>query len=154
MILYLILTFQVDGMRYKNLFVSPQKMKSYWGSQMNKMLKGKDFSSSQVPFILTIGGNEGISMKDVCATLGADKGFTTRVIRTLIEKGLVVNRSESSRTYKLYLTETGREAYDLSTNVRDKAVEQLLNGLDERDIEDMRRITEKIERTIDDLYEY
>jgi DNA-binding MarR family transcriptional regulator len=141
-------------MRNKDLFVSPQKMKSYWGSQMNKMLKGKDFSSSQVAFILTIGDNAGISMKDVCATLGADKGFTTRVIRALIEKGLVVNRSESSRTYKLYLTETGREAYDLSTDVLDKALEQLLKGLEEKDIEDLRRITKKIERRIDDLYEY
>jgi DNA-binding MarR family transcriptional regulator len=154
MILYNISAFQVDGMRNKGLFVSPQKMKSYWGSQMNKTLKGKDFSSSQVPYILTIGDNEGISMKDVCATLGADKGFTTRVIRTLIEKGLVVNRSESSRTYKLYLTETGRGAYNLSTKVLGKAMEQLLKGLDDKDIEDMRRISEKIERRIDELYEY
>ena len=141
-------------MRNKDLFVSPQKMKSYWGSQMNKMLKGEAFSSSQVPFILTIGNSEGISMKEICATLGADKGFTTRVIRTLIEKGLVVNRSESSRTYKLSLTESGREAYHLSTKVVDKTMEQLLEGLDEKDIEDMRRIAKKIERRIDDLYEY
>lgn len=129
-------------------------MKSYCCSQMNKMLKGKDFSPSQVVFILTIGENESISMKDVCSIIGADKGLTTRVIRNLIEKGLVVNRSESNRTYKLYLTEAGREAYDLSTNVMDKAMEQLFEGLDEKDMEDMRRISEKIERRIDDLYEY
>ena len=141
-------------MRNKDLFVSPQKMKSYWGSQMNKLLKGKDFSSSQVTFILTIGENEGISMKDICSTLGADKGLTTRVIRALIEKGLVVNRSESNRTYSLFLTEKGREAYELSTDVLGKALEQLLEGLDEKDIEDLRRITKKIERRIDDLYEY
>jgi DNA-binding MarR family transcriptional regulator len=153
MILYIILT-PVDGMTKKNLFVSPQKMKSYWRSQMNRMLKGKDFLSSQVPFILTIGDNEGISMKDVCSTIGADKGLTTRVIRTLIEKELVVNRSESIRTYKLYLTEKGREAYDLSMNARDKALELLIEGLDEKDMADMRRISEKIERRIDDLYEY
>jgi MarR family transcriptional regulator, organic hydroperoxide resistance regulator len=154
MILYLLLAFPVDGMRNKDLFVPPQKMKSYWCSQMNKMLKGKDFSSSQVAFILTIGDNEGLSMKDVCSTLGADKGLTTRVIRALIEKGLVVNRSESSRTYKLHLTEAGREAYELSTDVLGKALEQLLEGLDEKDIEDLRRITKKIERRIDDLYQY
>ena len=148
------MAFQVDGMSNKDLFVSPQKMKSYWGSQMNKLLKGKDFSSSQVTFILTIGENEGISMKDICSTLGADKGLTTRVIRALIEKGLVVNRSESNRTYSLFLTEKGREAYELSTDVLGKALEQLLEGLDEKDIEDLRRITKKIERRIDDLYEY
>ncbi|MEI6795305.1 MAG: MarR family transcriptional regulator [Methanomassiliicoccales archaeon] len=141
-------------MRNKDLFVSPQKMKSYWGSQMNRMLKGENFSSSQVAFILTIGDNEGISMKEVCAALGADKGLTTRVIRNLIEKDLVVNRNESSRTYKLSLTETGREAYDLSTKALDKALEQLLEDLDEKDLEDMRRIAKKIESRIDDLYEY
>jgi DNA-binding MarR family transcriptional regulator len=141
-------------MRNNSLFVSPQKMKSYWCSQMNRMLKGKDFSSSQMPFILTIGDNEGISMKEVCITTGVDKALTTRVIRSLIEKCLVENRSGSSKPYKLYLTKTGREAYDLSKNVRDQAMEQLLEGLDEKDMDDMRRITEKIEGRIDDLYKY
>jgi DNA-binding MarR family transcriptional regulator len=141
-------------MRNKDLFVSPQKMKSYWGAQMNKMLKGKIFSSSQVPFIMTIGDNEGISMKEVCTALGADKGLTTRVVRTLIEKGLVENRNESGRSYKLHLTESGKEAYDLSAEAMDKSMEQLLEVLDEEDLEDMRRIARKIERRIDDLYEY
>ena len=54
---------------------------------MNKMLKGKDFLSSQVAFILTIGENESITMKDVCATLDADKGFTKKVNEPL--SGLV-----------------------------------------------------------------
>ncbi|MDW5562961.1 MAG: MarR family winged helix-turn-helix transcriptional regulator [Methanomassiliicoccus sp.] len=69
---------------------------------MSKMLKGEDFTSSQVPFIITIGKNEGISMKDVCAALGADKGLTTRVTRTLIEKELVENHDGSTRTYRLF----------------------------------------------------
>jgi DNA-binding MarR family transcriptional regulator len=141
-------------MRNKDLFVSPQKMKSYWGSQMNKVLKGKEFSSSQVPFIMIIGDSGGISMKEVCAALGADKGLTTRVVRTLIEKGLVENRSESGRSYKLYLTESGKDAYHFSTEAMDKSMEQLLEVLDEEDLEDMRRIAGKIEKRIDDLYEY
>jgi DNA-binding MarR family transcriptional regulator len=141
-------------MRNKDLFVSPQKMKSYWRSQMNRMLKGEDFSSSQVPYILTIGDNDGISLKDLCTTIGADKGLTTRVIRSLIEKGLVENRSGSSKPYKLYLTGTGREAYDLSKSVMERAMEQLLEGLDEKDMEDLGRISQKLERRIDDLYEY
>jgi DNA-binding MarR family transcriptional regulator len=141
-------------MRNKDLFVSPQKMKSYWGSQMNKMLRGREFTSAQVPYIRTIGDNEGISMKDVCATLGADKGLATRVIRTLIEKGLVENRNAASRTYKLYLTESGKDAYRVANEAMDRTLEQLLEGLDEKDIEDMRRIAKKIESRIDELYEY
>jgi DNA-binding MarR family transcriptional regulator len=141
-------------MNNKNLFVSPQKMKSYWGTQMSKMLKGEDFTSSQVPFIITIGENEGISMKDVCAALGADKGLTTRVIRTLIEKGLVENRGGSARTYRLYLTKEGKDAYNVSTTTMGKVLEQLLNCLDEKDKENLRKITEKIDRRLDELYEY
>jgi DNA-binding MarR family transcriptional regulator len=141
-------------MSNKDLFVSPQKMKSYWGAQMNKMLKGKDFSSSQVPFIMIIGDSEGISMKEVCTALGADKGLTTRVVRTLIDKGLVENRNEYGRSYKLHLTESGRDAYQFSTEAMDKSMQQLLEVLDDEDLEDMKRIARKIERRIDDLYEY
>jgi DNA-binding MarR family transcriptional regulator len=103
---------------------------------------------------MTIGDNDGISMREVCSILGADKGLTTRVIRNLIEKGLVANRNESGRIYQLYLTESGKEAYQFSTETKDKCLEQLLEGLDEKDIEDLRRISKKIERRIDELYEY
>jgi DNA-binding MarR family transcriptional regulator len=129
-------------------------MRSFMDSNINKMLKGSDFTASQLPFIMEIGNNEGISMKDLSTAIGADKGFTTRVIQALIGNGLVENRSESVRTYKLYLTAKGREAFDFSCAAMEDLLGKLLECLDEREMEQLRGISVKINKRLDDLYEY
>jgi DNA-binding MarR family transcriptional regulator len=137
-----------------DLFISPKKMRSFMDSRINKMLKDKDYTASQLPFIMEIGKNGGVSMKDLSTTIGADKGLTTRVIQTLIANGFVENRSESTRTYKLYLTEKGMEAYSYSKATMDKLLGQLLECLTEEDREHFRVISQKINKRLDELYEY
>lgn len=141
-------------MSNRDLFVSPKKMRSFMDTQVNKMLKGKDFKASQIPYIMEIGNNEGVSMKELCTLTGADKGLTTRVVKALIENDFVENRSESSRTYELFLTKKGREAYRFSETALEKILGQLLDCLDEKDIDDIRRISAKMNKKLDDLYKY
>lgn len=123
-------------------------------SRINKVLKGKDFTASQLPFIMEIGKNEGISMKDLSAAIGADKGLTTRVMQTLMANGFVENRSESARTYRLYLTDKGREAFEYSKAAMCKLMEQILECLTEDDMEHLRTISTKVNKRLDELYEY
>ncbi len=137
-----------------DLFISPKKMRSFMDSRMNRILKDKDLTASQIPFIMEIGKNEGLSMKELCTSLGADKGLTTRVVQTLIANGLVDNRSESSRTYRLYLTVKGRDAFCDSKEAMEIILDQVLECLDEEDLEHFRKITEKINKRLDELYTY
>jgi len=141
-------------MKYQDLFVSPRKMKSVMDSQLNRLLKDTDIKSSHVPFILSIGKHEGCSMKDLCLMLGTDKGLVTRVVQNLIEGEFVENKSEGGRTYKLFLTEKGKKAFDISSNVIDQVIEDVIKVLDEDEIASMRRITAKIEKKLDDSYRY
>lgn len=141
-------------MKNKDLLISPQKTKSFMTSYMNKKLKDEEFKTSQVPFIIEIGNNEGGSMKELSIATGSDKGLTTRVVKTLIENGLVKNKSESSRTYELYLTKKGREAYDVSTVVLDQTMEYIFGCLDEEDLKNMRIISAKINKRLDESYKY
>ncbi len=141
-------------MRNKDLFISPKKMKSYIDSQLNRMLKDKDLKASQIPFIMEVGSSEGVSMKELCTQLGVDKALTTRVIKTLMENGYVENRSGSSRTYQLFLTKKGKEAKRQSVKAMESTFDQLLECLDEKDIEDTRRITAKLNHRLDELYKY
>jgi DNA-binding MarR family transcriptional regulator len=138
----------------KDLYISPKKIKSFIDSQMNKMLRDKDFTASQLPYIMTIGETEGISMKQLSMVVGVDKGLTTRVIHTLIKNGLVVNNSESSRIYRLFLTDEGKEAYNISRGTIEKTVSKLFECLDEDDKKHLRTISDKINKRLDELYEY
>jgi DNA-binding MarR family transcriptional regulator len=151
---YQIAASKPDGMKNKDLLVSPQKTKSFMTTYMNKMLKDKEFKTSQVPFIIAIGSIEGSSMKELSIATGSDKGLTTRVVQTLIENGFVKNKSESSRTYELYLTEKGREAYDVSTAILDQTMDIIFGCLDEEDLKNMRIISAKINKRLDESYKY
>lgn len=141
-------------MRNRDLFISPKKMRSFMNAQVNRLLKDKEFKASHIPFILEIGNHEGVSMKDLCTLTGADKGLTTRVVKALIENGFVENRSERSRTYELSLSEKGREAYRFSEAAMERILGQLLECLDEKDIEDIRRVSAKLDKRLDELYKY
>ena len=141
-------------MNYRDLFVPFKKMRSILGSSMNKILKDKDFTASQVPFIMEIGENEGISMKNLSTGLGADKGLTTRVVRTLIDNGFVENKDGSARTYRLYLTEKGNEAFDLSATTMDQALSRIFDCLDEDDVNNLMKISAKMSKRLDELYKY
>jgi len=138
----------------RDLFISPKRMRSFIDSNINRMLKDEDFTASQLPFIMEIGRSEGVSMKELCTALGADKGLTTRVVRLLIQNGLVENRSEAVRTYRLHLTEKGREAFERSKAAMEELFDRLLDCLDEEEKDQLRRISAKLNRRLDEMYEY
>jgi DNA-binding MarR family transcriptional regulator len=141
-------------MKNQDLFISPRKMKSFMDTHLNKMLKDQELKSSQVHFIMMIGEDEGCSMKELSMIVGSDKGLTTRVVGTLIKNGYVENKSGSGRTYSLYLTEKGREAYDQCRTAADKLVDILIGCLDAEDVEHMRTIATKINKRLDESYRY
>ena len=137
-----------------DLFISPKKMRSFMDSRLNRILRDKGFTASQIPYIMEIGKSEGLSMKELCTSLGADKGLTTRVVQALIANGFVENRSDTSRTYRLYLTERGRDAFRSSKEAMEVILNEVLECLDEEDLEHFRKITEKINKRLDELYTY
>jgi DNA-binding MarR family transcriptional regulator len=141
-------------MSNKDYIIWPRKMKSFLDSKINKSLKAKDFTASQIPFIIAIAEREGLSMKDLCVELGIDKGLATRVVKALIENGHVVNKSESSRTYKLYLTDKGVEAFDFAMMNLEQTLEQVLECLDEQELGCLKTISRKLNNRLDELHKY
>ena len=141
-------------MSNKDYIIWPRKMKSFLDSKINKSLKAKDFTASQIHFIIAIAEREGLSMKDLCVELGIDKGLPTRVVKALIENGHVVNKSESSRTYKLYLTDKGVEAFDFAMMNLEQTLEQVLECLDEQELGCLKTISRKLNNRLDELHKY
>lgn len=131
--------------------VWPRKMKSFLDSNINKKLKGTDFTASQIPFIIAMAEMEGASMKDLSAVLGIDKGLATRVVKALIENGYAVNRSGAGRTYRLYLTDKGRWALDLAIENMEQAIGQVLECLNEQELACLKDIVRKLNNRLDEL---
>lgn len=137
-----------------DLFIYSRKMKSFIDTNINMALKDHDFKACHVPFILEIGNNEGCSMKELSVLTGSDKGLTTRMVRTLIQSDYVTNITESNRTYRLYLTQKGVDAFNISKSAIEQVLSSLFKSLDETDKHNLKLITEKLSRRMDASYRY
>ena len=73
-----------------------------------------------------------------------------QALREAIERGNSAHVSVDLQSQTI----TGPGGFSTRFEIDPFRKKKLLEGLDEKDIEDMRRIAKKIERRIDDLYEY
>ena len=137
-----------------DLFISSRRMKSFIDTRINLMLKDQDFKACHVPYILEIGNNEGCSMKELSILTGSDKGLTTRVVRSLIENDYVANITESNRTYRLFLTQKGVDAFNISKSAVEQVLGSLFESLDENDRRNLEIVNEKLIRRMDASYRY
>ena len=71
-----------------------------------------------------------LTLSEITDLLGVDKAYTTRIVNSLLQKGLV-DKTDSIRKYSVLLTEQGREILKLIANDVKKNREKLLNGIDE-----------------------
>lgn len=137
-----------------DFFITSRKMKSFIDARINMLLKDQEFKACHVPYILEIGNNEGCSMKELSILTGSDKGLTTRVVRTLIESDYVTNITESNRTYRLYLTQKGVDAFNLSKSAIEQVLSSLFEALSEADKHNLKVVNEKLSRRMDASYKY
>ena len=137
-----------------DFFIPFKRIMRFYESELSKELTGEEYSYGQWPYIFMIGRHEGSSIKDLCVTCGLDKGNSTRMISKLIESGHVENRSDRSRVYSLYLTETGWAAYERASKMLSDLCDKLFVNLTDEEKETMRSSLAKICLTLDEDYIY
>ncbi|MFA6805612.1 MAG: MarR family winged helix-turn-helix transcriptional regulator [Candidatus Methanomethylophilaceae archaeon] len=130
---------------------NPSVMKKFVYAYVSDRLKGTNVLPSWGPFIIAIGGMDGASQKDLSEELDVNKSFTTRIVRILIDEGIVVNRGDC-REFDLVLTEKGMnlrtELIGYLTDCRD----YLSSDFNEKELEAFKICNQKILNKIDEYY--
>jgi DNA-binding MarR family transcriptional regulator len=105
-----------------------------------------ELSSTQARLLLYTAEHNGISQAQLATATNTDKALTGRVIEGLIERGWL-KRSRSSqdaRAYVLSITAPGRKFTTQLREIASGITERLSQALDDRDVEDLRRIAAKL----------
>lgn len=92
--------------------IAPRAIKTYIDKRTNLKMAGFGLTASSAPFLLEIGNNQGVNLKDITSKLCVDKALTTRTVRQLIEKGFVEDISENRRSCKITLTQKGQDVVE------------------------------------------
>ncbi len=78
---------------------------------INRALNEYDINSSEYIFLINISKKQGVNQKMLSEDLIIDQALTTRVMKSLEEKGYITRakNSHDRREYQIFLTEKGEE---------------------------------------------
>ncbi len=121
-----------------------------WLNVMNKGYLGTSFSWPESRVIFEIYSNQGINATELCEHLNMDKGYVSRILAKLEEKGFLSRKlvSGSKGIKKLYLTNAGnQEAKQIDQN-GDQQIYEKLKNMDKKDCDRLCEAMVLIENTL------
>lgn len=124
--------------------INPRAIKNYIKKRVSQTSESMGLKHTHGQFLKTIYDNEGLSLKELSNEMYVDKSLTTRVIKSLIDNGFVINMNNESREYRLYLTDKGNDAVSKIKKIVNDAWDELLSELTDDEMETLTRIHMKI----------
>ena len=124
--------------------INPRAIKNYIEKRVSQTSESMGLKRTHGQFLKTIYDNEGLSLKELSNEMYVDKSLTTRVIKSLIDNGFVINMNNKSREYRLYLTDKGNDAVSKIEKIVNDAWDELLSELTDDEMETLTRIHMKI----------
>ncbi len=110
-----------------------------------------ELGTTQASFLRTIARHSPISQAELARQTETDPTLTGRALASLIERGWVRRErsDEDRREYVLELSPSGKRARGRVEKARDQLLARVVAKLDDRDLEDFERITQKILASLD-----
>ena len=124
--------------------INPRAIKNYIEKRVSQTSESMGLKRTHGQFLKTIYDHEGLSLKELSNEMYVDKSLTTRVIKSLIDNGFVINMNNESREYRLYLTDKGNDAVSKIKKIVNDAWDELLSELTDDEMETLTRIHMKI----------
>lgn len=92
---------------------------------------GTDYTLAQARILVEIGRQEGCSANCIAIYLGMDRSYVARILKGFEKNGLLVRKvsAADSRKKCLWLTDAGREVYEVLEEKSNERVQQQVAGL-------------------------
>ncbi len=99
---------------------------------LNKALKPLMLTGAELPFLMVLYKNEGVSQDELSQYLMIDKAATARALQSLIEKGYIYKEKDSldKRANQIYLLDLAKDNQKAILRVLEYWHQYLLEGID------------------------
>ncbi|MFW5946461.1 MAG: MarR family winged helix-turn-helix transcriptional regulator [Candidatus Natronoplasma sp.] len=114
-------------------------------------LEPYDFNRGEFPLLFKLlKGGDGVTQKEICEKLHVSKSTTSKIIKSLVEKGYLRKEKdpEDKRASRIFLTDKKEEIEDLIKEIDEKAENKMLKGFDD---EERKNLKAYLERILDNL---
>lgn len=116
-----------------------RKTQMFWA----QYLKEYDLTSAEYPVLISLHKHDGVTQEDISTELAIDKSGITRIIKSLLEKGMIEKSKDTSdlRCNRIYLTDQGRNSKSIidqgiakwnqiiSTDMDSETIQMIMDGL-------------------------
>jgi DNA-binding MarR family transcriptional regulator len=113
----------------------------------NKEIKEFNISSEQYAVLNLINKKE-VTPTEISQIFNKDKAAITRFINSLEKKGFVKKKSIDKRSYKLFITEKGKEVLEKVDKKAAKFRKKIDSNISKEEIECLFEVFDKIEKVI------
>lgn len=123
-------------------------------SVVSHLLEQQDISFSQLPFIMELYTEQGLSQEALVAKVQVDKALATRVLKQLVDKELITRERNpnDARSKLVYLTDKALVLKsDLLTIIADWN-DALSAGISDEDLATVKRVNRKMIENIKEKY--
>lgn len=112
---------------------------------MNEKARSHGLSSGLFFYILELSEKDGLNLQELSQAVGVDNGFTTRMVKKMIELELVYKRPNpiDSRSSQVFLTDKGREKSQIINNIFLEWKQIVANGVSEMEIKTVNKVFDK-----------
>jgi DNA-binding MarR family transcriptional regulator len=111
-------------------------------------LRTHDLSVAQFDVLAQVGVNEGLTQQELADHLLVTKGNVVQLLDRMSEQGLL-ERRQSGRCNRLYLTEAGRRLYAAAIPAHEEAVAQLFAPLTPDEQRQLSALLRRLDRALE-----
>lgn len=117
---------------------------------INQKLKNHGIKSGQHDFLYVIINNEGITQTEICNRLNVGKPTVTKAVNNLAKHGYVIRKRniEDKRSYRLFLTNKGKEIAPMINATFDELIEVYKSNLSS---EEYRQVLQGLEIILNNI---
>jgi DNA-binding MarR family transcriptional regulator len=117
----------------------------------NIEFKDIDLSKNQYLYIVRVKENPGIILEKLCDLIKVDRSTASRAVNKLVLEGYInkIDKNNTGKRKRLFLTEKGEETYDLLKREEDYSTKSALSGLDEEEIKHLLKSLQKVRKNVE-----
>lgn len=113
---------------------------------INEKIKHMDLTAGQIPFLMVLSREEGITQDELAAHFHIDKGVVARALRKMEDKNYLLREidPENRRRHRIYLTEKGKSTVPKITNIDKEWEDSICSKISEEEYNQIFSIFKKM----------
>ena len=137
-----------------SIVIMLHRLNHHMYNRHNEILSEHDITVQQsrvLKYILSDSKKQFVNQKDIENAMNLKGSSVSSLIKTMIDKGLIVKSQNplDGRYYNLTVTEKGKEIDKIAFNIFKEFNVNLINGINENDLNHFKDILNRIDKNID-----